>query len=179
MKVGAVGVPLSPLLNAHSIDLLARNANCTAVVFDRGIQLPDGLHSKRICSAELESAMDDLRSAAPEPQIRVSGKQLAHIMFSSGTTGAPKGISISQHVRFSYGWVNATLQRMNDSSVVLHSGSLVFNGAMVTLMPHLFTGCHYVLMPSFDSKEVCSFPDFRSVFSNPRSSTHKMSLATR
>ena len=33
---------------------------------------------------------------------------------------------------------------------MLHSGSLVFNGAFLTLMPAFYLGCTYVLMPRFD-----------------------------
>ena len=40
--------------------------------------------------------------------------------------------------------------RMTPESVVLHSGSIVFNGAFVTLMPALFCGATYVLMEAFD-----------------------------
>ena len=41
--------------------------------------------------------------------------------------------------------------RLHPESVVLHSGSLVFNGAFITLMPAFYLGCTYVLMPRFDA----------------------------
>jgi acyl-CoA synthetase (AMP-forming)/AMP-acid ligase II len=72
---------------------------------------------------------------------------------SSGTTGTPKGICLNHGVRFRYAALYALAMHVREDSVVLHSGSLVFNGAFVTLMPHLLMGCHYVLMSAFDAKE--------------------------
>ena len=39
---------------------------------------------------------------------------------------------------------------MSPESVVLHSGSIVFNGAFLTLMPSMYLGAKYVLHKSFD-----------------------------
>jgi len=39
---------------------------------------------------------------------------------------------------------------MTPESVVLHTGSIVFNGAFVTLMPCFFLGARYILHPNFD-----------------------------
>jgi acyl-CoA synthetase (AMP-forming)/AMP-acid ligase II len=44
----------------------------------------------------------------------------------------------------------ASVYRMTPESVVMHAGSLVFNGAFVTLMPMLFLGATYVLQQRFD-----------------------------
>ena len=45
----------------------------------------------------------------------------------------------------------ASSYRIHPESIVLHSGSLVFNGAFLTLMPAFYLGCTYVLMPRFDA----------------------------
>jgi acyl-CoA synthetase (AMP-forming)/AMP-acid ligase II len=44
--------------------------------------------------------------------------------------------------------------RIKPESVILHSGSLVFNGAFLTLMPAFYLGATYVLMPSFDAAKM-------------------------
>ena len=44
----------------------------------------------------------------------------------------------------------ASTFRMSPESVVLHSGSIVFNGAFVTLMPAMYPGSTYILDESFD-----------------------------
>ena len=48
----------------------------------------------------------------------------------------------------------ASAFRIMPESVVLHAGSIVFNGAMVDLMPWMFVGGTYVLHESFSAERV-------------------------
>lgn len=155
MKINAVCVPLSPLLSKESIDILSTNAHCVVLVAEEGQQLPS-LNGKRLLIAsQLERAMDDESSDVKEPVLPRAGrtKDLAHIMFSSGTTGIPKGICLNHRVRFRYAWYHTICLGVRDDSVLLHSGSLVFNGAFCTLMPHLLMGTNFVLLKAFDTKQ--------------------------
>ena len=46
----------------------------------------------------------------------------------------------------------ASTFRMTPESVVLHSGSIVFNGSFLTLMPAMYLGATYILHKSFDPR---------------------------
>jgi acyl-CoA synthetase (AMP-forming)/AMP-acid ligase II len=71
-------------------------------------------------------------------------------MYSSGTTGMPKGIVHTHYIRAMYGTSFAASFRMTPESVTLHAGAIVFNGAFVDLMPTVFVGATYVLLSHFD-----------------------------
>jgi acyl-CoA synthetase (AMP-forming)/AMP-acid ligase II len=71
-------------------------------------------------------------------------------MYTSGTTGLPKGIQHTHFIRAMYATTMANAWRMAPESVVLHSGALVFNGAMVTMFPAFMSGSTYVVHRAFD-----------------------------
>ena len=48
----------------------------------------------------------------------------------------------------------ASACRMTPESICLHAGSIVFNGAMLDLMPWMFVGCTYMVHESFNPEAV-------------------------
>jgi acyl-CoA synthetase (AMP-forming)/AMP-acid ligase II len=98
-------------------------------------------------------ALVDAADDAP-PAVAVSGDDPYNIIYSSGTTGLPKGIVLSQRVRALYGTLFGLAWRMSPESVVLHSGSLCFNGAFLTMMPAFVLGSTFVLHHHFDPEAV-------------------------
>ena len=165
-RVGGVVVPLSPLLNTVGIIKLVRACDALAVVASE--QHADQLAGQfnelgldtRLHVVSQDSDADTfsefVQNARPvdlqPPSLKPD--DLFNIVYSSGTTGEPKGIEHSHLVRSQYGAHFAASFRMTPESVVLHTGSIVFNGAFVTLMPTFFLGARYILHRYFDVAEL-------------------------
>lgn len=163
-KAGIVVVPLSPLLRGSGLVTLINDSDAVAVVtmpamvphLDAIRNRLDGIADDRMFL--VEGGADGYRPygdllatrTAVEPA-SMSDDDPYNIIYSSGTTGLPKGIVHTHGVREAYCTGFSTSYRISADSVIIHSGSLVFNGAFLTVMPWFLTGCTFVLMPGFDA----------------------------
>jgi acyl-CoA synthetase (AMP-forming)/AMP-acid ligase II len=160
--IGAVMVPLSPLLTATGLRSLLADAAPRVVLADRGTAATvrdagDAVPAAvAVCidgdTAGLPALAPLLAAAPAQPAaVTVAPDDLYNIMYTSGTTGMPKGIMHTHRIRAHYGTLFANAWRMTTESVVLHTGAIVFNGAMVTLFPAFLQGATYILHQQFDA----------------------------
>ena len=172
IQVGLVLVPLSPLLRGAALATLLNDSHSAAVIgahelaeeltsirdsvpgiaHDRWIEISSTVQGVSSGFQSYRTLVAAQASDAP-PAVEIQGDDLFNIIYSSGTTGTPKGIVHTHDIRAMYCTLFASAFRFTPESVVLHAGSLVFNGAFVTLMPALFLGTTYVLQQRFDAKE--------------------------
>ena len=165
-RIGAVVVPLSPLLRGRGITTLLNDSDTALVFTHRAFvehleplraELP-ALAAERYVLVDAHGvpgyrSYEELTSAASDrepPAIPLSGDDPYNIIYSSGTTGLPKGIVHTHAIRAAYCTLFASDWRMRPESVVMHAGSIVFNGAFLTLMPWMYLGATYVLLDHFD-----------------------------
>lgn len=162
--IGAVSVPLSPLLATEGVRALLGDAEpkvvlaCTqtADVVDRALaQLPAAARCLLTDVPAGERALAQALAGLPghPPAHAVAPDDPFNIIYTSGTTGAPKGIVHTHRIRAHYATLFANAWRMTPSSVVLHTGAIVFNGAFVTMLPAFLLGSRYVLAARFDAAE--------------------------
>ena len=165
-RTGAVAVPLSPLLTGIGLASLVKDSGAVCLVTRRSLlpvveavlaDLPALAPARILLIDGGEAPWGDyaaLTAAAPAhepPTADVGPDDLFNIMYTSGTTGLPKGIMHSHRVRSMYALTLGAAWRMTPESVVLHTGAIVFNGAFVTLMPAFHLGATYILHPQFDA----------------------------
>jgi len=166
-RVGAVAVPVSPLLMPAGLATLLADAEPRLIFLsvatrNAGVQASSALGGPPCCVLVGGDAQSDAgqacipyaafvdHDAADRIEVPVAPDDLCNIMYTSGTTGLPKGIALTHRIRAHYATLLANAWRMTPESVVLHTGALVFNGAFVTLMPALLIGCPYILHAQFD-----------------------------
>lgn len=163
--LGIVMVPISPLLQAAGVAMVLRDSSAAAIFLQPSLQpviealRPEfsGLATDRWVltgpdtSTRAYASYEAILAAAPRLGAveKIDAETPFNIMYSSGTTGAPKGIVLTHHIRMAYALQFSAALAVRTDSVVMHSGSLVFNGAFTTLMPAWLQGCTYLLGTHF------------------------------
>jgi acyl-CoA synthetase (AMP-forming)/AMP-acid ligase II len=165
-KIGAVVVPSSTLLLEKAMKTLLRDSDAVMLITNA-----DFVDKINTIKPEVPAIADDryllvdfagqsgyqdypaLKAAAgdQDPEgIIVTDDDPFNIMYSSGTTGLPKGIVHTHYIRAMYATIFAAQYRMTPESITMHAGAIVFNGCFVDLMPTMFLGATYVLLDQFD-----------------------------
>jgi long-chain acyl-CoA synthetase len=168
-KTGMVAVPMSSLLQEAGLISLLTNCDAKLVISTSALAgvlakvraevTAIAAHRWITTSGPLEGfhTYSDLvgKASSEEPsECGISGADPYNIIYSSGTTGEPKGIVHTHAVRTGYATMFAASFRMCPESVCLHPGSLVFNGAFLDLMPSMYLGCTYITHRTFEARRV-------------------------
>jgi long-chain acyl-CoA synthetase len=165
-KIGAVVVPLSNLLRGQGLLRLLNDADTVLIFTDSHfVEIldplkPELLYCRQTILVDGEASgysnyytLVNTASTA-EPNIHIERDDPFNIIYSSGTTGLPKGIVHSHYIRMNYCMIFAASYRIHPESVILHVGSLIFNGAFLTMMPAMFLGAKFMFTKKFDAVEV-------------------------
>lgn len=164
LRAGAVLVPLSTMLTADTLAAMARDAGIRAafVHHDYANLLHPGAGVDSLADkgwiaighagAGWVTYADWAEAQGEHPAgVALTGADRCNIIYSSGTTGVPKGIVHSHAARFNFAYARVADFRMSRDSVALVTTPLYHNGSMLLMLPALLVGASLVVMPRFDA----------------------------
>ena len=167
-KLGAVSVPLNFRLREGEIPIIVEDSETRALLFER--QFVSRIERARhelgriehfICVGRGDGAealdYEALLRDAPddEPRAAIEPDDLGVLMYTSGTTGRPKGVMITHR----HQWLNTVLvgweMGVTAADRTLHVAPLYHSAAYHNfLLPHVMVGGCNVLMPTVDPERI-------------------------
>lgn len=159
LRAGVVVAPLAPSSTPESLARMVQDAQAKLLFVDASV---DAILGRIDLPTAQRVTLDDsvggkalstwLAPAGQKPQaVTLAPSHPFNIIYSSGTTGDPKGIVQSHGMRWGYA-KRATTYEYGPRTVTLLSTPLYSNTTLVVFFPSLVGGATVVLMPKFEAR---------------------------
>ena len=152
LRAGAAVAPLAPSATPEAIAAMAADADATHFFLDdAAAKALDPVRRGIAARVVMLSALDAWLGNASKPRaIDAKPEAPFNIIYSSGTTGTPKGIVQPNSMRWSH-VVRSALYGYGPEAITLISTPLYSNTTLVSFLPTIALGGTVVLMAKFDA----------------------------
>jgi acyl-CoA synthetase (AMP-forming)/AMP-acid ligase II len=170
VKAGGVAVPVNFRLAPPEAEYIFGHCDAVALVFDdffepvvkemkSRLKNIKTLYSAGAGTFEGCVALSDVikNGYVQEPDVKVNEFDESEILYTSGTTGRPKGAVMTHHNQIVMTMSVAALVVVNSKDRILHAAPLFHSAQLnIYLHPGTYLGCTHVVLRSFEPPKVLS-----------------------
>lgn len=138
LKAGGVYVPLDPEAPAERLAFQAREAEAALVLTQPGLRERAALCGVRVEVVDAEAPLAEEPTTAPP--CRAVDTNAAYVVFTSGTTGEPKGVVVTHRSVVNHNLYIAERLGLSSEDRVLQFAPLNFDAAVEEIFPVLTRG---------------------------------------
>tara|TARA_B100000745_G_scaffold77308_1_gene46866 strand:- start:4008 stop:7922 length:3915 start_codon:yes stop_codon:yes gene_type:complete len=145
-KLGAAFLPLDPEQPVERLEQQLASSEAILLICPAALDVADkSLNIKRLDLTELQDCLNDSTLADDNLAYQSKSNDLAYVLYTSGTTGTPKGVAV-EHVALAHrlAWL-ADIFAYTSDDIALQSIQLTFDPALLEIFLPLTTGASVAL----------------------------------
>ena len=157
LRVGAVYVPLNEAYTADEVAYFLADAEPAVVVSAPGRDLPVGFDTVVLTLDDTGGGTlaDRALGAAPTGELADRGAEPVAMLYTSGTTGKPKGAMLTTENLASNARTLTDIWGFTSADVLVHALPIFHvHGLFIALHCALLSGCEVRFLPKFDAEVV-------------------------